>query len=153
MSFEEPTQRVRRPEAVEDAPTSAAPGPLNLAGRTDADDSSTTDVLSLDELFDGQPDPAAAEPTAPSTLAEAPTWTAMPVVPVRSEPVRPLDADAAPSQEPSPLGGRVRSDAAAAWDGAVRRTREWLARDDNGLTLTTALVAVILIITVSTLSR
>ena len=160
MSFEEPTQRVRRPDAAAEAPTTALPGPLNLAEESPRDASGTTDVLSLDELFDGQTpstEPAGStEPAHRATVDEAPTWTAMPVVSVRSEPVAMPDRDATPAAPagttPAPLGGRVRSDATAAWEAAVRRTRAWLAHDDNGLTLATALVAVILIIAIAGLS-
>jgi hypothetical protein len=47
------------------------------------------------------------------------------------------------------MGERLSADAAAAWGTAVRRSRAWLARDDNGLMLMTALVAVILIFVVA----
>ena len=163
---EEPTQRIHRPGERAgyggDAPTTAMPGPLNLAGAADpaapgrdgAADSSTTDVLSLDELL-GPPEPEPA--TTPS--ATAPTWTAMPVVAVRSEPIAPAPpapAPAAPQQAAHthpPLGDRLRSDAAAAWDGALRRTRAWMGRDDNTLMLLTALVAVCLILAVAAFAR
>jgi hypothetical protein len=167
---EDPTQRMYRPDAgsryAADAPTTAMPGPLNLAGASDdtATDSSTTDVLSLDELFEG---PSAATPAAaaapaspaavtlaPATGHSAPTWTAMPVVPVRSEPM--TAAPAAPAR-PSPTRpaarSRLRSDAAAAWDDTVRHTRAWLRRDDNALMLLTALVAVCLILAVAAFAR
>jgi hypothetical protein len=152
MSVEEPTPRMsagrgRHPGDLADAPTTALPGPLNLAGSQDAGANGTTDVLSLDELFDGQ-----SPPDASPTVDEAPTWTAMPVIPVRSEPLTPAGAAAPGGAQPAPLGGRVRTDAAAAWKGAVRRTRAWLVRDDHGLTLMTALIAVILILAVVALS-
>ena len=147
---EDATQRIRiRP----DAPTTAMPGPLDLAGSSQPSetDASTTDVLSLDELFDSPP-PA---PQRPAQSGTAQTWTAMPVVPVRSEPMTPAPAAPTPGRAASapPLGDRVRSDAAAAWDDTVRRTRAWLARDDNALMLLTALVAVCLILAVAAFSR
>jgi hypothetical protein len=143
---EDPTQRIYRPghhsRDAADAPTTAMPGPLNLAAAPDdtAADSSTTDVLSLDELFDGQ--------------QAAPTWTAMPVVPVRSEPMTP--APVAPARPPAArpaARSRLRSDAAAAWDDAVRHTHAWLRRADNALMLLTALVAVCLILAVAAFAR
>jgi hypothetical protein len=164
---EDPTQRIRprrsnRPGHAADAPTTALPGPLNLAGAADAD-SSTTDVLSLDELFEGQPPaetgPDAGAERAPS--AAAPTWTAMPVVAVRSEAIATTQSDPVPGPASGPapaspqpaIGGRMRSDAAAAWEDTRRRTRAWLARDDNALMLLTALVAVLLILAVTAFGR
>jgi hypothetical protein len=165
---EDPTRRINtrhnsRTGYAADAPTTAMPGPLNLARSADGDaaDSSTTDVLSLDELFDGQP-PADTAPTAPRPASTAgsetaPTWTALPVVPVRSEPMTPAPAAPRPTPESPqpaqpPIGGRMRTDAAGAWDDTVRRTRGWLGRDDNALMLLTALVAVALILAVTALS-
>ena len=155
MSFEEPTQRLSiRPE--EPAQTTAAlPRPLDLAGPTpDATPAAPgTEELSLDQIFE----PAVAEPAAVAPAAdEAPTWTAMPVIPVRSEPVAPRGApDAERRGEPRAersgpsMGERLRNDAASAWDGAVRRSRAWLTRDDNGLMLMTAIVACLLILVVA----
>ena len=164
---EDPTQRIQRPAEREgyagDAPTTAMPRPLNLAGSVDAGepaDSSATDVLSLDELL-GPPVPSAPEPD-PEPAPTAPTWTAMPVVTVRSEPMT-APVAAAPASPASahppraaahpPIADRMRTDAAAAWDGAVRRTRAWLGRDDNALMLLTALVAVVLILAVAAFAR
>jgi hypothetical protein len=75
-----------------------------------ASDPAATGVLRLDEIFDepaapsappSAPPPAPAERVRESTAAaEAPTWTAMPVVPVRSEP---FPSDRAPF--PSDRGG------------------------------------------------
>ena len=164
MSVDEPTRRIdlRQQDGGRfpaDAPTTALPGPLNLAAaETPADTGSdTTDVLSLDELFDETAGDADAAAVRAPASAEADTWTAMPVVPVRSEPVRServQPAGGAPATPARPaLASRVRTDASAAWDGTVRRTRAWLGRDDNALTLMTALVAVLLIIAVASLSR
>jgi hypothetical protein len=182
MSFEDPTRRFGGAADT----TTALPGPLNLANGTGSSSSEppgerpaeppaeTTDVLSLDEIFGGQPQPATpaaqpppatAEPTAaqpppptaePPSAADAPTWTAMPVVPVRSEPVTP----ARPQPEPPPqqrqrqrsaVAGRVRTDAAAAWSGGMRRSKDWFRRGDNTLIVLTAVVAIILIVAVSAL--
>src|SRR5207248_2117258 len=82
---EEPTQQTRRPSPP-DGPTAPLPGGLDpLRGHRPqdppADDSGATGVLRLDEIF---------ETTEADTDRETPpTWTAMPVVPVRSEPYRP----------------------------------------------------------------
>lgn len=160
---EDPTQRIVRPAGrtgyAADAPTTAMPGPLNLAGDPEpVGDTSTTDVLSLDELFDTEPVP---QPAPPASEQTAPTWTAMPVVSVRSEPMtapptaapRPTSAAQAATPAPGPgVGSRLRSDAAAAWDDTVRRSRAWLGRDDNALMLLTALVAVCLILAVAAFS-
>src|SRR5437868_5454267 len=115
MSFEDSTQRLsvppRDPTAANTSAahttaaqtaaahtTTALPRPLDLAGRTpDAPDSpdspsespnppDKTDELSLEEIFHDAPAPADAPDEA--STAEAPTWTAMPVIPVRSEPIR-----------------------------------------------------------------
>lgn len=159
--IEEPTQRIYthrgdRAGHAADAPTTAMPGPLNLAGAAEPDtahsDASATNVLSLDELFETD---TTADSPAPPTAQEAPTWTAMPVVPVRSEPLSPPPAPtppAAPARTAPGMGDRLRSDAAAAWHETVRRTRAWLAHGDNGLMLLTALVAVILIMAVAAFS-
>jgi hypothetical protein len=153
MSAEEPTARIRRPDPAAEAPTTALPGPLNLAGEPPIDADGHTDVLSLDEMFEGAPATAdSAQRTDRGGADEAPTWTAMPVVPVRSEPATAHGWGSRAEIAAAPLGGQVRTDAAAAWQAAVRRTRLWLERDDNGLTLATALVAVILIIAITGLS-
>src|SRR4051812_43835474 len=100
MSFEEPTQRLTVPPRDPAAQTTAAqmtaaqttaalPRPLDLAGATppsSPDPADKTEELSLDEIFSAPP---AAPPAVPATPAqpahaeEAPTWTAMPVIPVR----------------------------------------------------------------------
>jgi hypothetical protein len=153
MSFEEQTQRLRvQPAAAGDTAresamdtTTTLPGPLDLAGPTAP--AGDTDVLSLDDMFDE----ARSTPAAPSA-AEAPTWTAMPVVAVRSEPITPLDPPQAPQpRAKSDLGRRVRLDAAKAWDETRARTGEWLGRDDHALMLMTGLVAIVLIIVVAAL--
>jgi len=175
MSFEEPTQRLRvvRPEAGEPSSTPSAtqttaalPRPLSLADSTppsqpDDRPADRTDELSLDEIFPA-PDRRTAGPDRrapqPAGTDEAPTWTAMPVIPVRSEPIAAAPDTAGQTERtgqtdqkrtgPS-TGERLFRDATAALDGAVRRSQEWLSRDDNGLMLMTAVVAIILILVVA----
>ena len=185
MSFEEPTQRLRvvRPEPAphSDTQTTAAqttaaqttaalPRPLSLADSTppsqpddrpDDRPADRTDELSLDEIF-AAPDRRTAGPDRrapqPAGTDEAPTWTAMPVIPVRSEPIAAAPDTAGQTERtgqtdqkrtgPS-TGERLFRDATAALDGAVRRSQEWLSRDDNGLMLMTAVVAIILILVVA----
>ena len=160
MSFEEPTQRL----SVQAAQTTTAlPRPLDLAGPTPPqppEPADKTGELSLDEIFADAPPPASEPQTSqPQTSGtggadQAPTWTAMPVIPVRSEPSPAAAANEAPTPTrpaktgPS-TGERLRSDAAAAWEGALRRSRDWLTHDDNGLMLMTAVVACILIFVVA----
>src|SRR3954454_21359956 len=107
MSFEEPTQPLTVPPRDPAAQTTAAqmtaaqttaaqttaslPRPLDLAGATppsSPDPADKTEELSLDEIFSAPPAPPAvpATPAQPAHAEEAPTWTAMPVIPVRSEP-------------------------------------------------------------------
>src|SRR3954452_4194742 len=171
MSFEDRTQRLSVPptqttasQTAASQTTTALPRPLNLADETPSrEPADKTDELSLAEIFEAPP--ARPAPTAPPMeepsgadpgAAEAPTWTAMPVIPVRSEPVSAPSTDrlAETSQSDTKRTGpssaeRLRSDAAAAWSGAVRRTQAWLLRDDNGLMLMTAIVAIILILVVA----
>jgi hypothetical protein len=101
-----------------------------------------TGVLPIDQLFESpEPQPA------PTATAEAPTWTAMPVVPVRSEPL--------PGPQPTALSQQFDATATPrparepAWSGAQTRVEDWLRRDDNGLMLLTALVACVLMIVVA----
>jgi len=169
MSFEEPTQRLTVPPG-QSAPaqttaaqtTAALPRPLDLAGPTppsSPDPADKTDELSLDEIFAA---PAEAQTPEPLATEEAPTWTAMPVIPVRSEPT-PAPAGASSEAEtaetaqthPKRTGPstseRLRTDAAAALNGTLRRSRAWLTHNDNGLMLMTAIVAIVLILAVAAL--
>src|SRR3954447_18177650 len=154
MSFEDRTRRLNVPprqttasQTTASQTTAALPRPLNLADDTPSqqhesqDPADTTDELSLTEIFQA---PAEQPSAADAGVSEAPTWTAMPVIPVRSEPVsapttdRTTDREAEISQSDTKRTGpssaeQLRSDAAAAWSGAVRRTQAWLSRDDNGL--------------------
>ena len=181
MSYEDQTQRLRVSPATTDLDTpaettsppdtspadsspaettTALPGPLDLAGPTPPPTGpSDTDVLSLDDMFEPPTQSPTDPPARADAGAEAPTWTAMPVVSVRSEPIsRPSAPVAPPAAPPAPgprrrseLGPRVRSDAAAAWSGARTRTQDWLGRDDHALMIMTALVAIVLIIVVAAL--
>jgi hypothetical protein len=164
-SYDEPTQRVRRPSA----PPAPLPGALDpLRGSADplrgqeretgtgwvepaeefdapTTEPDATGVLPLDQLFDRPPATPASTPApaaTPSVAAEAPTWTAMPVVPVRTEPV----VAAAPAyDEPRERGGGASFALAGTWD----RLDGWLRRDDNGLMLVTAFVACVLMVIVA----
>lgn len=169
--FDEPTQRVREAQPL----SAPLPGSLDpLRGHetgtgwvdTDAADETTeipettkvpaveagaTGVLPLDEIFETAPEPA--ERPAPTAAADAPTWTAMPVIPVRSEPLAmagPAGTWSQPYDEASERRTRLpRESAATAWAGTRMRLEDWLRRDDNGLMLLTAFVACVLMIVVA----
>lgn len=122
---EEPTQQIRlRPENTQVTPA-LPPGLDPTRGRrrartaeeVSADDMSAdpgteaTGVLHLDELFATEPDND-RHVDRPS-IESAPTWTAMPIVPIRSEPYTPpasaappasATAGAAPVATPPPTG-------------------------------------------------
>jgi hypothetical protein len=154
--YDEPTQRVSRPSA----PPAPLPGSLDplreheretgtgwveTPGHDEADHhavepASATGVLPLDQIF---AEPPRAE--APTATAEAPTWTAMPVVPVRSEPM-PMATTGMydeSAREESRRGSGI------ALSGAWDRLDAWFRRDDNGLMLLTALVACVLMVVVA----
>lgn len=184
-SYDEPTQQVRRPQPppaplpgsldplrghradpdrapdvvpdevetgtgwVDTHPTDE-PAPAAAAPAAAAADAPPTGVLSLDEIFEA-PEPQ----RGPTVTADAPTWTAMPVVPVRSEPVTAgapgawatqLPYDAAPDQRSSRA---ERPGFDAAWARTRLQVESWLRRDDNGLMLLTAVVACLLMIVVA----
>lgn len=179
--YDEPTQRVRTSQP----PAAPLPGSLDpLRGHqtepetvetgtgwvdtsgTTAEDLDTavaspepTGVLPLDEIFDTPgpgPGSGPARPVRESTAAtEAPTWTAMPVVPVRSEPLPAGPPDRSwnqPYDETAESGsnrGSAIEGVEEAWAGTRERFEAWLRRDDNGLMLLTALVACILMIVVA----
>lgn len=121
-----------------------------------APDAEPTGVLRLDEIFD---EPGRATPARePTAAAEAPTWTAMPVVPVRSEPIAPApDGEAwhRPSDDRAATEPRHSSwdGAGVAWAATRERFEAWLHRDDNGLMLLTAVVACVLMIVVAGVGR
>jgi hypothetical protein len=174
MSFEEPTQRLsvrRDPAETTAAQTTAAqttvslPRPLDLAGPTppSTEPADKTDELSLDEIFAAsQSQTVEPQADAAPRVEEAPTWTAMPVIPVRSEPVpsqpsqpppsaptHVKNAQSKPKRTGPSTGERLLADASAALDGALRRSQAWLTHQDNGLMVMTAAVAIILILVVA----
>ena len=117
MSFEnEPTQQIGRPPS-----TSPLPGPLNVAGTPDTE-SDTTEVLSLDQLFDAHQQPT--PPPAPETQAlEAP----------------------APRQSGPSRADRLRSDVTSAATATWARSRDWLTPADTALVAATVLVTLLLL--------
>ncbi len=175
--YDEPTQRVRTSQP----PAAPLPGSLDPlrghrpepetvetgtgwvdTGGASAEDVDTaeasaepTGVLPLDQIFDS-PGAGAASAVRESTAAtEAPTWTAMPVVPVRSEPLPAGPPDSSWNQpydetgEPGSNRGSALDGAEEALAGARERFEAWLRRDDNGLMLLTAVVACVLMIVVA----
>ena len=158
---EEPTQQIRlRPETTGSRPqqvTPPLPAGLDPRGRRrddePADGTEPTGVLHLDELFATETD-TERHIDRPS-IEDAPTWTAMPVVPVRSEPYSPPTPAAPTPGAPAPSATtrrRLSTDLAAAKrrTGIVMmRTDTWLRRDDNALMVLTALIACVLILLVA----
>jgi len=148
--YDEPTQRVRAPQP----PPAPLPGSLDPlrghqtetgTGWIERDDdvdtaADATGVLPLDEIFESAAPAAPTAATQPTAAAEAPTWTAMPVVPVRSEPVQ---------LYPAPPQRDRREEASVTWAGTRMRVEDWLRRDDNGLMLLTAVVACVLMLVVA----
>lgn len=160
--YDEPTQRVRRPDAMP-APLPGSLDPLRGHERetgtgwveppedvaSPATEPNATGVLPLDQLFDRPAAEAAVAPDTSTAAAEAPTWTAMPVVPVRSEPLAPPPPaydGAAYGDSPEQRDG---DGATAALSGTWQRLDAWLRRDDNGLMLVTAFVACVLMVIVA----
>lgn len=175
--YDEPTQRVRRGQP----PAAALPGSLDPlrghqpdrpepevrdtgpevtetgTGWIDTPEpeppaaAEATGVLPLDEIFAGPTEPA--RDRTPTATADAPTWTAMPVVPVRSAPVPAGPRDASWTERSdgnAAAGGSGRREhAAVAWAETRIRFEAWLRRDDNGLMLLTALVACVLMLVVA----
>lgn len=162
-------------------PYDAQPSDLGWPDREEPqqDEEGETRTLHLDELFETEPypeaepavvSPAPVAPGAPLAAAgdvplsvDATTWTAMPIVPVRSEPAPvPVSSGAAappttsrrPADRPgAELVAQLRKDAATAYDATRRRTQEWLGVADNALTLLTALVGVLLIVVVAVMGH
>lgn len=111
-----------------------------------------TGVLPLDEIFAGPAE--AARDRMPTAAADAPTWTAMPVVPVRSGPVPagPTDSLRIPPYD-GPGDTDRREILAVTWAETRMRLEAWIRRDDNGLMLLTAVVACVLMIVVAGVGR
>jgi hypothetical protein len=118
MSIEDqPTQEIRRT-----APPAPMPGSLNPVddrSTADAPESGSTEVLSLDDLFDG--------PRAPRIGA----------VPVAAE------------RQPAASAGRVLGDAATAWRGGLDRSRAWITSGDNTVIVATTLIALLLLLAIA----
>jgi hypothetical protein len=143
MSLEDqPTQQIRR-----DPPAAPMPGSMNPAGPpTEAaapvenPNDGTTDVLSIDDLFDAPP-----KTRSPEVTAAPPTSTpAAPVGDQRRIGVVP----AASNDRPRGFTDRLRGDGVAAWQGGLTRSREWLAVGDNAVIVATAFVAMLLLLAV-----
>jgi hypothetical protein len=166
-TYDEPTQQVRRPQP----PPAPLPGSLDPlrgheAGEPEAVETGTgwvdtadgdpglvadttppTGVLPLDELFDAPAPAAPVSQPEPTAAAEAPTWTAMPVLPIRSEPLSATGGPAATAwTQPAAPTPPQRAE-------SLTRIEDWLRRDDNGLMLLTALVACVLMIVVAGVGR
>jgi len=166
--YDEPTQRVRPAQP----PLTPLPGSLDPLRRRDPGpqetetgtgwvdtepqpteeiaaptvESGATGALPLDQIFDGPGEPEQVR--TPTAAADAPTWTAMPVVPIRSEPLAAAGPEGAGSR-PFDQAPAQRPRAGVAVTAARMRLESWLRRDDNGLMLLTALVACILMIVVA----
>jgi len=181
MSIDDATQRMPAvsPDAAPDAAVSPdevttvqppLPGPLDIAGSSARPDA--TEVLSLDDLFPPDPEPApqprwtppepapqpmwtepASAAAAPVVTADAPTWTAMPLpappAAAPAAPAAPEEATKAPHKPHNQVAARLHADAQAAWASTRRRTGDWLRAGDNAVILLTALVALILIVAVA----
>lgn len=151
MSIEDqPTQQIYRPTTPPPAPL---PGPLNPARpqpvtpASDEAGNGTTEVLSLDELFDRA---QTATTPAPARPVEAPR--AEPVVAPAAAPVAAPRIGAVPVRSVQQTGdgrGRVLGDAAQAWRGGLDRSRAWATAGDNALIAATALLALLLLIAVA----
>ena len=152
MSIEDqPTQQIRRPQ-----PVAPMPGPLTPADSQPATPpvaeptEGATDVLPLDDIFDAPaapPRPEAAVPPAPAPTA-APTQP--PAQAPAPAPARRIGAvPATPARREPGLVDRLRGDGAAAWQGGLTRSRDWLSTGDNAVIVATALVALLLLLVVA----
>jgi hypothetical protein len=129
--------------------TQSRPGTQGSSG---TESKPRTEVLSIHDLMDGPPGaPQVATGPAVATAPAAPAAEPLPT-PAASPAPRPAAAPApvpavpAPARERSEVAERLRADAAAAWDGARRRTADWLRQGDNALIVATAVVALLLVI-------
>jgi len=180
--YDEPTQRVRNaqppaaplpgsldplrghqadqpePEVTETVPqvTETGTGWIDTAEpEPPAATAEATGVLPLNEIFTEPAEPA--RDRTPTATADAPTWTAMPIVPVRSAPIPGGPLDSAWTErtdgETAAGGPGRRENVAVTWAETRIRFEAWLRRDDNGLMLLTALVACVLMLVVAGVGR
>jgi hypothetical protein len=128
----------------------------DLTPRADAaDDTQTERLPRVEPPLPGSLDPTrpAAErpsPPAPSPPANAESTAVLSIDDLMAPP-SPTAPRAAPKPgaAPKPTRDRLRTDAAAAWAGAVRRTRTWLDQGDNAVVAATVAVALLLFIVVT----
>ena len=156
MSIEDqPTQQIRRPQSVAPVPAPLDPTEAQpAAAPVDEPTAGTTDVLSLDDIFEAPPAaprPEAAVPPAPtpaptpaSARPPAPTPSPAPATARRIGPV-----PATPARREPGLVDRLRRDGAAAWQGGLTRSRDWLSTGDNAVIVATAFVALLLLLVVA----
>jgi hypothetical protein len=171
MSLEDqPTQQLRRPT---DPPMPAGLNPTRpqpTAPVETADDGGT-DVLSLDNLFEGQT-AAPKATTSPTPPAAATTQLPVPAEPLPAEPlpaerrvperrvaerrvtdrrvaVVPVTTSAAPEGRQQDLGQRLRGDSTAAMRGGMTQLRDWFTTGDHLLIVATILVALMLVLVVA----
>jgi hypothetical protein len=168
MSIEnQPTQRLRRPSEP------PMPAPLDPTRPQEAvpagtPDDGSTDVLSLDNLFERQT--AAAAPEVTTTPAATPATSVQPAGPVEPSPPASVErrvaerrvadrrvgnrradatpAAAAPVSRQSAPAHRLRHDTNTALRSGVTRTGRWFTTGDNALIVVTALVALALVLVI-----
>jgi len=163
-------------EAVPDDLGPSDLGPTDEAVPSDVgwpDDQPRDDVgqgmAALDAMLDAPAGTVAPAATAPAAagdvpaaavgagIADAPTWTAMPVVPIRSDSAA---SPGDPAAQPAPARwqhadtvARMRADAVAAWVTVLESTRRWFSESDNAVSAMTAAIAIVLIIVVAVLGH
>ncbi|HET7312649.1 MAG TPA: hypothetical protein VFJ17_15130 [Mycobacteriales bacterium] len=153
MSIEDqPTQQIHRPTT----PPAPLPGPLSPANPQPATptdetfDSGSTEVLSLEEIFDRQTTTQA--PQRPVEQPPTARVTAAPVAPAPvTAPVAAPRIGAVPVRSAQSTGesrNRVLGDAAQAWRGGLDRSRTWLTSGDNAVIAATVLIAVLLLLAI-----
>jgi hypothetical protein len=144
--------------SIEDQPTQ------QLRRTSEPASDGSTDVLSLDNLFERQT--AAAAPGKPTVPAAEPEAATQPIAPAEPPPapverrvgerraadrrvgVIPVTASA-PTKPQAAIGQRLRGDTATAVRGGTTRARDWFITGDNALIIATALVAAMLILVVA----
>ena len=139
--------------SIEDQPTQQIRLPEN---------SGSTEILSLDDLFDG-PQPATTQ--APPLPAESPAVEAPPAEPAAVTPPPPAAAPPATPAPPAaprigavPVASAQQTNAGAsrptggageAWRAGLERSRTWLATGDNAVIAATAAIALLLLLAVA----